>query len=145
MIWNGLTDNERLLLWKNLRKDIADKDFSTKLQSIADFYRLAPFGSRTIDYYDQTDWPTPWEILYHGSFCKSSISLLIFYTVLMVSPTSNVEMLLVNDSEDVYLLPLVDDQYVLNFSPGVVSNYQDLKEDIKIIRIFDKESIKKIR
>jgi hypothetical protein len=144
MIWNGLSSDERLRLWKNLRKGIADSDFKDRLLSIAEFYRLTPFGARTIDYYDAESWPLPWEMLFHGDFCKSSISLMIFYTVTMVSPDCKAQIQLVDEDGEVYLVPLFDDQFILNFTPGQISKYQDLVGKVRVIRVFEKEHIKKI-
>jgi len=144
MIWNGVSNEERLRLWKNLRKDIKDEDFQQQLSSIAKFYAAMPFGARTLDYYSPSDWPTPWEILFHGTFCKSSISLLIFYTVLMVAPNHKFEIHLVDDNGEIYLLPVFDDQFVLNYELGVVSNYLDIKKDLQILQVFPQGRIKTI-
>ena len=144
MIWNGVSNDERLRLWKNLRKDILGVDLQQQLSDIAKFYAAMPFGARSLDYYSPQDWPTPWEILFHGTFCKSSISLLIFYTILMVAPDHKLEMHLVDDNGEVYLLPVVDDQFVLNYELGVVSNYLDIKEGLKILQIFPQGQIKTI-
>lgn len=144
MIWNGVSNEERLCLWKNLRKDIKDKEFHTQLSDIAKFFAAMPFGARSMDYYSPWDWPTPWEILFHGTFCKSSISLLIFYTVLMIAPDHKLEMHLVDDNGEIYLLPVFDDQFVLNYELGAVSNYLDLKESLRTLQVFPRGQIKTI-
>jgi hypothetical protein len=145
MIWNGLTDDERLRLWKDLRKTLSGLDLAMQLDSIAKFCAKIPYGSRTLDYYSPQDWPTPWEILYHGSFCTSSISLLIFYTITMSSPETKVDMYLVEDDQDMYLVPVVDDQFVLNYELGVVSKYLDVKDSFKIRQVFPQARIKTIK
>jgi hypothetical protein len=145
MIWNGLTDEERLRLWKELRGSLAGADLSVQLNSIAQFCAKMPFGSRTLDYYTPEDWPTPWEILYHGTFCKSSISLLIFYTITFLSPETKVDLYLVEDSDDIFLLPIIDDQFVLNYELGVVSKYLDVKDSFKIRQVFPQGRVKTIK
>ncbi len=145
MIWNGLTDEERLRLWKELRGSLAGADLPVQLNSIAQFCAKMPFGSRTLDYYTPEDWPTPWEILYHGTFCTSSISLLIFYTITFLSPETKVDLYLVEDSDDIFLLPIIDDQFVLNYELGVVSKYQDVKDSFKIRQVFPQGRVKTIK
>ncbi len=144
MIWNGISDEERLHLWKDFRKSMADVEFHKQLLATAKFYAAMPYGSRTLDYYNPVDWPTPWEILYHGSFCKSSISLLIFHTIAMISSGHKLEMHLVDDNGDIYLLPVIDDQNVLNYELGVVSSTLEINKDLTVLRVFPQSLIKAI-
>lgn len=144
MIWNGVSNDERLRLWKKLRDDVKEDTFEKKLDSIAKFYASMPFGSRSLDYYSPSDWPTPWEILYHGSFCTSSISLLIFYTIILVAPDHKTDLYLVEDESGMYLLPVVDDHFVLNYQLGVVSNYLDIKDAFTVKQVFPQGQVKTI-
>lgn len=144
MIWNGVSNDERLRLWKNLRDDIKDETFENQLAEIARFYASTPFGSRSLDYYTPESWPTPWEILFHGLFCRSSISLLIFYTIQLVAPDHKIELQLIDDDGDIFLLPVVDDQFVLNYELGLVSKYLDLKDTVKVKQVFPQGQVKTI-
>lgn len=144
MIWNGVSKEERLSLWKNLRNDIKCENINIQLKAIAEFYAATPYGARTIDYYDPASWPTPWEILFHGSFCTSSISLLIYYTFQLISSGHKTDLYLVDDNGNIYLLPVIDDQYVLNYEPGVISNLRDIEKDVKVLQVFSKNQIKTI-
>jgi hypothetical protein len=144
MIWNGVSNDERLRLWKKLRDDVKEDTFEKKLDSIAKFYASMPFGSRSLDYYSPENWPTPWEILYHGSFCTSSISLLIFYTIILVVPDHKADLYLVEDESGMYLLPVVDDHFVLNYQLGVVSNYLDIKDAFTVKQVFPQGQVKTI-
>lgn len=144
MSWNNIPDNERISLWKKLRSDIASLDFSEQLTIVAKFFATLPYGTRTIDYYSPTDWPTPWEIIFHGTLCKSSISLLIFYTFSLLQSNHSLELFLINDGEDEYLIPVVDNQFVLNYQLGVVSSYQEVKEEFTVKQKFTEQQVKKI-
>jgi hypothetical protein len=144
MIWNTIPNEERLRLWKNLREDIKDKKLNEILESVARFCSTIPFGSRSVDYYSPADWPTPWEILFYGSFCTSSISLLIYYTLILLPTTADIELLLVEDDTDVYLLPIIDNQFVLNYELGKVSNYSEIKDDFKILKTYTRNEAKTI-
>jgi hypothetical protein len=62
-IWQ-LMPKERLTEWKAFRTelneldDISDEDF---LQTLVDWWRLAPLSNRVIDPYSSEEWPNPWE------------------------------------------------------------------------------------
>jgi hypothetical protein len=143
MFWNSIPDAERLHLWKKLRDDLKDESEETVLQEIAKFCAPMPFGARSIDYYSPDDWPTPWEILYHGDLCTSSISLLMFYTLDLLG-YADIALHLVEDEDGIYLLPVVENQYVLNYALGQVSMYPSIKENLTVLKIFDKSQIKTI-
>lgn len=142
MIWSCIPNDERLRLWKSLRDDIKDLSLEDQLAAVAKFCASIPFGSRSIDYYSPEDWPTPWEILFHGSFCTSSISLLMFYTLILIPCTTDVELILVEDDEDVYLLPVIDNQYVLNYELGQVNRYPEIVDDFKTIKKYTRTDVK---
>lgn len=144
MIWNTIPNDERLRLWKKLRVGVADLTLIDQLNEIAKFCSKMPFGARTLDYYNPECWPTPWEILFHGSFCTSSISLLIFYTLELVNPLLKIELHLVEDEDGIFLLPAIDDQFVLNFELGAVNNYHEVQYEFKILQKYSKEQIKNI-
>jgi len=145
MIWHTISNDERLRLWKNLRVEIQEKSLEEQLEQIAKFCSTIPFGARTLDYYSPMEWPTPWEILFHGSFCTSSISLLMFYTLDLLNIQNTVELYLVEDNEGIYLLPVIDNQFVLNFELSAVNNYSEIEEKFKILDKYRKEQIKKIK
>ena len=144
MIWNTIPNDERLRLWKKLREDIKEFSLEIQLDHIAKFCSSMPFSTRTLDYYSSDNWPTPWEILFHGSFCTSSISLLIFYTITLLPNKENVELFLIEDREDIYLLPVVNNQYVLNYYLGEISIYSEVEHNFKVLKKYSHTEIKKI-
>lgn len=144
MHWNTISDDERIRLWKKLREDVVDFPINVQLEQIAKFCSTMPFSSRTLDYYSSENWPTPWEILFHGTFCTSSISLLIFYTLTLIPNKENVELFLVEDKEDIYLLPVVNNHYVLNYHLGEISTYPEIEHNFKVLKQYTESEIKKI-
>lgn len=145
IIWHSLTNEEKLFIWRNLRNNIENKDIEFQLEQIAEFFFSVPFGSRSIDYYSPRNWPTPWEILFYGEFCKSSISLLIFYTLTLVNKDAKIVLLLIDDKDDVYLLPFIDNKFVLNFELGQISSYSEVQKDFRIIKVYSKDEIRVIK
>jgi len=143
-MWNTIENGERLRLWKKLRDDLVGKSLENKMAEVAKFCARMPYGSRTLDYYSPEDWPTPWEILFHGSFCTSSISLLMFHTFALSDIEESLDLYLVEDDEGVFLLPVIANHFVLNYHLGMVSNYPDIKEEIKVIKIYNQTQVKTI-
>ncbi len=144
MIWNAIPNEERLRLWKKLRSDISGLPLESQLVEVAKFCSSIPYGSRTLDYYSSEDWPTPWEILFYGSFCTSSISLLMYYTFILSHIDANIELYLVEDDDGIYLLPIINDQFVLNYELGKVSMYPEVKNNFKVLKIYQQDQIKTI-
>lgn len=141
---NSIPDDTRLKMWKSLRNDIAAYTLSEQLTHIAVFFSKMPHESRTIDYYTPSDWPTPWEILFRGTFCKSSISLIMYYTISILNPKCKAELHLINDGEDEYLVPIIDSKFVLNYQLGAVNEYIDVKTEFTDKITFTEYDIKKI-
>lgn len=144
MDWNNTPNDARLRLWKSLRNDIVLYPISEQLKYVATFFSKMPYGTRTVDYYNPISWPTPWEVLFHGMFCKSSISILMYYTITMINPGCNIELHLINDGEDEYLVPVIDSKFVLNYQLGVVNNYIDVKTEFTNKLLFTAQDIKQI-
>jgi len=143
MNWNITPNEERLRLWKNLRTEIKSLPLEEQLSEIAKFCKTMPIGHRSIDYYTPKDWPTPWEILFHGTFCTSSISLLMFHTLVMVDRKPILH--LIDDNGDLFLLPVIDYQYILNYELGEVSSYSELIRNFKVLDTFTPDRIKSIK
>lgn len=138
MCWNNIDPDQRLSQWSQFRKELIDTDLHSKLKSVAKYWADAPFGARTLDFYTPDTWSDPWEILYHGSFCQNSISLLIYYTLLLSSNDAyTVDIYLIDDGNDRYLVPVVDKKYVLNYELGNIVELSEIK--VNIIDTFDKK------
>jgi hypothetical protein len=144
MSWNNTPDHERLAMWKKLRKDIDGLPLNEKLETVAKFFSVMPFGSRTLDYYTPENWPTPWEIIFHGHLCKSSISLLIFHTFSLLHTNDVLELMLIDDGDDEYLLPVISNTFVLNYELGKVNNLQDITAELQILNTYTQKDIKAI-
>jgi hypothetical protein len=144
MSWNNIPDDEKLHLWKNLRKDIANLPLEEQMSQVAKFFANIPYGSRSLDYYTPADWPTPWEILFHGNLCKSSISLLVFYTFYLLHTENIIELRLIDDGADEYLLPVINNQFVLNYELGTINKWQDIATELQLIHTYTQKDIKAI-
>ena len=143
-VWNNSTAEERMEWWRSIRKDVSGLDEKEQLNSIAEFFANVPIGTRCIDYYTPASWPTPWELLYHKLFCASSISLLIYHTLVITLDEDRVDIVLINTGDDVFLAPLVDKKHIFNIELGKVNNITDYPS-IKIIDDFKDQEIHQVQ
>lgn len=141
--WNNASAEERIILWRNFREEIASLQEQEQLNRIAEFFADIPIGARCLDYYTPSSWPTPWEILHHKLFCSNAISLLIFHTLNVVLGDGRAEIILIEDDRDRYLVPLLDNKHIFNFELGMISTVHDPR--IKIIDRFEDETVDRIR
>jgi hypothetical protein len=140
--WNNLSPEERTELWRHTRDILNTKNQADMLTDLSAFFAHVPYGARTLDYYTPESWLTPWEILHHGLFCRSSISLLMYHTLTIIDPDINIELCLIDDKEDMYLVPVIDNQFVLGYIPGQVSHIKKIKTTLQIKQTFHKAQIK---
>lgn len=137
-----LSANERTDLWRQEREKLQTLSNVERLQSLSTFFSHVPYGSRVIDYYTPSNWLTPWEILHYGTFCRSTISLLIYHTLIIVDPNINIKLCLIDDKEDLYLVVVVDETFVLGYIPGSIVKVSEIKDSVQIKQSFQTEQIK---
>lgn len=145
-MWQNTTSQDRLTQWRDLRTDIKELTTEEQIHRISQFFSTTPIGSRTLDYYTPESWPTPWEILHTGAFCTNSISLLIYYTFQLDEKFNDeVNLYLVEDESDRYLLPVINDHFVLNYELGAISKWLELKPQFRIIETFQDKHIYQVK
>ena len=137
--WNNLTFEARMNEWRTFRESITTYSEDT-LNDVAKFFASFPISSRVLDYYNQDTWFTPWEILKNSFFCRSSISLLIYHTLMMSNHDINIKLMLINDGTEIYLVPIIDDTTIINYNIGSTISIEEIKDSIKIIETFKPES-----
>lgn len=126
----------RLQFWKDLRNGLVDLSKS-ELLKVVEFWALAPLCSRTIDYYSFETWPTAWELLHQGNFCKSTIGLGIFYTLYHAFPGNKIGLKLIKDLdiEDIYLVSSVD-KMILNFEYNAIVDFDEISQKVLVLQEF---------
>lgn len=137
--WNNLTFENRLTTWREFRQSLKyfnDDDHA----KVATFFSSFPISPRTLDYYDPESWFTPWEILKNSYFCRSSISLLIYHTLMMVDSNINIKLVLIDDGDEIYLVPVIDDVVVFNYNIGFTISLDQIEDNIKVLDTFNPQS-----
>ena len=138
--WNCSNPEERIAWWKDLRDRLDGEDETEVLNKTAQFFAAIPVSTRYVDFYTPASWPTPWEILYDKLFCANSVSLLIYYTLQLQLGADRVEIILIEDDKDRFLVPLVDKKHILNYVLGEISNVEDFPQ-IQVIESFRNEEV----
>lgn len=133
--WLNSTPQYRIQQWKTLRESLVGQDIWSQAQGVAEYFRDIPFGARSLDYYDPESWPTPWEILHHHTYCRSSGGILMHDTLKIINKQAQLELVLIDDSEDVYLTPLIENSSILNMVMGEISNLTSHPE-VQILQRF---------
>jgi hypothetical protein len=142
--WNSLRPEDRILRWREFRLTLDSDKLSNKdiVRKVAQFWANAPRGARSLDFYNPDTWPTPWEILNYNLFCENTISLMMFYTLdLLDSFDQEIQIYHIDDIVGEYIVPVVENKYVLNVAYGDVISIDD---ELKIVNIYPKKQIKNI-
>lgn len=123
----------RLLSWKNLREKLEQSD--NPLEEVTNYFLNLPKVKFYTDPYDQSTWPTPWELIDENEYCQFNIILGICYTLQLterfknIQPKINVAIDKINKT--VYYMLLLDDK-VYGYSPDEWIYIDDLPKTLKV-------------
>lgn len=125
---------QRLNLWRQFRKSLADMEYLERLQAVVDFWKMAPMSSMHTDIYDASTWTQPWDFIWKGVYDENNVALGIAYT-LQLESYAECEILLVQNSKESYisLIVLVDKTHILNYNYGKVNSVNDLDSNTTIL------------
>ena len=134
-----LSSEERLKCWRKMRLELLRKDLSDldHLKIVAEWWAKCPISyQRTIDPYSSENWPSGWELIHDGNFCRSLIGLGMEQSLLLREGRWNsdrIKLSYIDDNKEMdYLAPIVDDTYILNYSLNEVVLLNEI-ENITII------------
>jgi hypothetical protein len=120
-IWYKTT-TEKILAWRELRQNAVGMTVDNLIEAVNTWWTFSPWVRKTIDPYKPETWPSPWDMINKGEFCRSAIALGQAYTLWITAPNTNVELWLVNNfsEKDVHLVVVIDEKTVLNYILGHV-------------------------
>jgi hypothetical protein len=112
MLCKVRSDLDHLKPWIEFRDSLEFS--STPFQDVSLYFERKLNTKNYTDPYDQSSWPTPWELIYENQFCSFNIILAICYTLQLTERFKNIRPVinLVLDKTDktVYYLLLIDDK-----------------------------------
>ena len=98
--------------WYKLRQDLETVEDPYAL--VTNYFQRLPKMKWYTDPYDQTNWPTPWELIEENEYCEFNLILGMCYTLQLterfknIKPMINVALDTVNKT--VYYLLLIEDK-----------------------------------
>lgn len=133
----------RLREWKNLRNDTKEKSLLEQCIIVDRWWQQTPLVNHNIHWNDQENWPDPWEILSDNTYCPLTRAVGICYTFIL---EKNHDLRLVtatdNQGDEVYLVIVGKESYVLNYWPNTVEHNKILdfaiKSEISIKSLLEK-------
>ena len=131
---------QKLKIWRKFRKELININDEEVLQSVVDWWKSAPINSRVIDPYDNTDWPNPWDLLYTGDYDENVIALGMAYTLELIEWPCEVKLIQDRNKSEVKLIILVDDEYILNYTYGIINKLADISH-CDILKSWDTEQL----
>jgi hypothetical protein len=143
-VWYGTT-TEKILAWRELRQQAADKSLLETIEMINAWWTYTPWVRKTIDPYDTSTWPTPWDMINLGQFCRSAIALGQAYTLWLCRPDVKTELYLVNNfsEKDIHLIAVIDEKFVLNYILGQVLMLEQC--DFELLNTVNRQDLKHIK
>lgn len=130
-----LSPDQRLRDWRKFRKELDTvNDDLQCLKNLVEWWKLAPVATRVVDPYDSNDWPDPWELLYNGNYDENVIAIGMAQTLELIDWPC--ELLLVQDTKKSFLglIVSVDEEFILNYTYGIVEDYDQVMRDCEILR-----------
>lgn len=132
---------ERLKIWRNFRNELLNIDDEEEvLQAVVDWWKSAPINSRVIDLYDNEQWPNPWDLLYSGDYDENVITLGMAYTLDLIEWPCEVKLIQDSNKSEVKLIILVDDEYILSYTYGIINKLEDISH-CDILKSWDTEQL----
>jgi len=77
------TYEDRILIWRNFRLELETS--SDPIRDAINFYNAAPLSQLQTDPYDQSSWPSAWELLDYNSYCEFTKILAIYYSLSLLN------------------------------------------------------------
>jgi hypothetical protein len=143
-VWYGST-TEKILAWRELRITSLTDSIENIIARVNSWWTYSPWVRKTIDPYKPETWPTPWDMINRGEFCRSAIALGQAYTLWLCAPGHDIELWLVNNfsEKDVHLVAVIDEKTVLNYTLGQVMNIEEC--DFEILDRITKSQLSHIK
>lgn len=128
-----LPPQERLDHWKQFRKELASFSEQEQLEKVAAYWSLAPLSNIAYDVERPDTWPTPWEMVSEGDWCRNSVAIGMEFTLRLAGWSSDRLTLAVvrdYDLSDQIMVVFIDDSKVLNYTYSEVVDYPETKHDV---------------
>jgi len=127
----------RISAWQNFRWQLESS--IDPFNQVVDFFETKKKIKLYTDPYDQSTWPTPWELIEENEYCPFNIILGICYTLQLTDRFKNISpaisICIDNSNKTVYYLLLIDDK-VYGYKEREWISAFSLPKTLKTIKIY---------
>jgi hypothetical protein len=118
-----LAAKDRLSQWIALRSELSTMPEKDALVSVARYWASAPFQPKSRPC-DPSSWPSAWEMLHHGSWCRNSIASGIEATLRLAGwQTERLSIIAIREADgSEFSVTQIDGGPVLNYVWGRVTD-----------------------
>jgi hypothetical protein len=128
-----LSSQDRLEHWKQFRRQLPSLPETEQLNSVAKYWALAPLAKVSYDVEDPMSWPTPWEMISQGIWCRNSVAIGMEFTLRLSGwKPQRLQLAMLRDYElsEQTMIVIIDDSKVMNYTYSVVVDYPNTKHEI---------------
>lgn len=130
--------NPRVKDWFHFRQQLEQSN--SPLDDVEAYFDAMPKVKIYTDPYDQSTWPTPWELIHENEYCPFNIILGMCYTLQLTNRFSeskfSITISIDNFNKTVYYLLFIDDK-VYGYDPDGWISVSTLPKTLKTIKIYD--------
>ena len=129
---------KRLASWRNFRKGLDIKDLSKTCRDVCEWWRYAPLSNISLDPYEIQTWPSVWEMLHRGNYCKFSTAIGMAYKLFYIDEKVENRIIRVYDhaNSDIYMTALIDGRWLLNYNLSEVADWSSVKDTLDVQESF---------
>lgn len=128
---------QRLSSWYQLRQHLETS--TTPFDDVVEFFKHFPQVKVYTDPYDNTTWPTAWELIEENEYCPFNLVLGICYTLQLCDRFKNSSPIITitvdKVTNSVYYLLFVDD-VVYGYEDGVWVSVKNIPKSLRNIKIY---------
>lgn len=122
------TFSDRLESWNLLRTQCHSISPESALETINQWWFVAPWQPYYLHWDDQPTWPDPWQLLNDNVYCDLARALGILYTITLLDRADIGATDLVLTDEGYNLVRVDKTKYILNWnSESIVNTFQEVK------------------
>ena len=132
---------ELLRAWRELRGSLnCDLKDQQQVDLVLKFWSKAPISKYHIDWDNPQDWPDAWNLINGCEFDESSVSLAMFYTLLLAEDSrwnpERLQLVLVRDAErQIQRLVLeIDQKWILNLDYNTIVEKDEKNQSTLMIQ-----------
>jgi hypothetical protein len=123
--------------WYEFRQQLEKS--SDPYDDVHQYFQKVPHVKVYTDPYDQTTWPTAWELITENEYCQFNIVLAVCYTLQLIDKfkdtPATVKISIDNSNKVVYYLLFIDDK-VYGYDPDGWIPAVDLPKTLSNIKIY---------